>query len=347
MRDFERALKRRLKSHVPDLGAVTPGLVIEVIKRGEVKAHLRIGQTYQYYDLASLTKIIFSATAWMRWMAKSGFDERLPAYYFLPWWRHRSVTVKSLLTHSAGLTWWKPYYRHLRGPLTPESRWRQLPEFLTGRPGTTRKAVYSDLDLFMLGFVLEELEQKSLLQIWNEIRADFNLEHTQFNEGNRPHHARALYAPTELCPWRERKMQGEVHDENAWALGGVAPHAGLFSDVGDVTKWALHLRKALRGESSLFGGGDTAKAFTERQISRTVGDWGYLFMKPSQTNPSCGRSFSKKSFGHTGFTGTSLWIDPVRDLIVVILSNRIDPTRLNRRFLHLRPQIHDWICELL
>ena len=347
MRDFERALKKKIRKEVPDLKSVTPSLAIEVHRKGELKAHMTIGDTYRYYDVASLTKILFSASAWMRWVSQSDFDLHLPAYYFLTWWRHRSVTVAELMTHTAGLTWWQPFYKKMKGANEPDHRWPQLQRYLrAGKPHKTKKAVYSDLDLFLLGFVLEELKQKSLLEIWQEIREDIGFENMFFQPNNHRIHAQADYAPTEWCGWRKRLIQGEVHDENAWALGGVAPHSGLFSTIHDVSKWALTLRRALNGEETAFGSPEVVKQFTERQIKTTKGDWGYLFMKPSLKSSS-GRYFSRHSYGHTGFTGTSIWMDPTQDLIVVILSNRIFPTRENEAFKELRPRLHDWICELL
>src|SRR5262245_35032754 len=98
MRNFERNLKNKIRYEIADLSEITPGLHIEVIRKGEVRANLRIGDTYQYYDLASLTKILFSATAWTRWVSKSDFDLNLPAYFFLTWWHHRKTSVKSLMT---------------------------------------------------------------------------------------------------------------------------------------------------------------------------------------------------------------------------------------------------------
>lgn len=347
MRDFERALKKKIRKEVPDLKAIAPSIAIEVHQKGELKAHMMIGKTYRYYDLASLTKILFTATAWIRWVSQSDFDLNLPAFYFLPWWRHRNVTIAELMTHSAGLTWWQPFYKKMTGSLDPDHRWRQMKKYLcAGRPHKGRKAVYSDLDLFLLGFVLEELKQKSLLEIWQEIRSEMGLENMFFQPHNHRLHALVDYAPTEVCVWRKRPVQGEVHDENAWALGGVAPHSGLFSTVHDVSKWALALRKALIGEETPFGSSAVAQAFTARQLKKSKGDWGYLFMKPSEKS-SAGRYFCHKAYGHTGFTGTSVWMDPIQDLIVVILSNRTFPTRDNEAFKALRPRLHDWICELL
>src|SRR5689334_1939677 len=98
MRKLESKLYERIKKEIPDLKAYTPGLLIEVIHKGKLQAHINLGDTYRYYDLASLTKIIFSATAWMRWVSRSDFDLDLPAFYFLPWWRHRNISVRNLMT---------------------------------------------------------------------------------------------------------------------------------------------------------------------------------------------------------------------------------------------------------
>ncbi|MGZ3723862.1 MAG: serine hydrolase, partial [Bdellovibrionales bacterium] len=142
-------------------------------------------------------------------------------------------------------------------------------------------------------------------------------------------------------------LQGEVHDDNTWALAGVAPHAGLFAPIEAVSDWGLKLRAAVLHDSKRFGDPKMVRRFVTRQIPPQVGDWGLCFMKPTKGAASCGRYFSPKSFGHTGFTGTSLWMDPIHDVLVVILSNRVHPTRDNKSFALLRPKLHDWIRELL
>jgi serine-type D-Ala-D-Ala carboxypeptidase len=347
MRALEKALTKKIKTEIPELDAITPGMMIEVFKKGEIQAHLHVGETSSYYDLASLTKLLFSATAWMRWVGKADFDLNLPVRYFLPWWKSKDTLITELMTHSAGLNWWQPYYKSLKGPNRFDHRWPQMQALLEkGTPGPKGKSVYSDLDLFVLGFLIQELEQKSINEIWTGIAEELGLHHMHYHVNNKPVYSKGLYAPTEQCDWRKKVLQGEVHDENTWALGGVAPHSGLFSNIHDVSRWALLLRKAHRGENDHFGSQAIVRNFTKRQLPKTNGAWGYLFMKPSQ-RASCGRHFSKLSFGHTGFTGTSIWMDPVKDLIVVILSNRVYPTRKNQQFVQLRPYIHDWICELL
>ena len=192
------------------------------------------------------------------------------------------------------------------------------------------------------------MTEKDFLSLWERTAERLALHDVFFHPGNRPIHARHRYAPTERCPWRRRVMQGEVHDENAWALAGVAPHAGLFASLEGVSDWGLKLRAGcLALQSSRFPSSAMVRRFTGRRVPRAIGDWGLGFMKPSLGRATCGRYFSASSFGHTGFTGTSLWFDPVQDLLVVILSNRVHPTRKNQRFTEVRPLLHNWICELL
>lgn len=351
MNSAEKKLFQKIINYQPELVEITPGLQIVAFQRGRRFIDIEVGETYPYYDLASLTKILFSATVWMRWVSLSKMDLQMPIHFFLPWWRNPKTTVFQLMTHTAGLTWWKPFYKELHGRMEPSLRWRQLERLLAKtRPKAkaNENAIYSDIDLYVLGFLMEALLQKDLYTLWLEVQDGIGLDHTQFHPRNRPVYARRNYAPTERCSWRKKTLQGEVHDENAWALGGVAPHAGLFGSLSDVSSWALQLRRAYLGsDKTYFGRSDVVREFVGRRLPRTRGDWGLCFMKPSKGRASCGRHFSLDSFGHTGFTGTSLWIDPVKDLIVVILSNRVHPTRENRKFVELRPRLHDWICELL
>jgi CubicO group peptidase (beta-lactamase class C family) len=347
MNPFERALTDRFES--VSLPEFTPGVVVDVHERGRRRGLVRVGQTYDFYDLASLTKILFTASAAMRFFSEEPAALETPVRDFLPWWRSLGTTPARLLTHTAGLEWWKPYYKVLTGPLSPEARWPQLLELLSGlNAKRVTKAIYSDLDLWMMGAFLEACTGLSLLEMWEQNASVLNLENLFFHPGNIPRFARDRYAPTEKCAWRGRVLQGEVHDENCWALAGIAPHAGLFGSVEAVSDWGLKLRQAFRGEDrSGFGEVEMVHRFVGRRLPHALGDWGYGFMKPSPGRASCGRQFHADSFGHTGFTGTSLWFDPVKDLLVVVLSNRVHPTRANTRFLQLRPQIHDWVCDLL
>jgi CubicO group peptidase (beta-lactamase class C family) len=127
----------------------------------------------------------------------------------------------------------------------------------------------------------------------------------------------------------------------------VSTHAGLFGSIDDLACYGLQLRAQLRGLAGARVSQATAQLFAQRAIAREVGDWALGFMMPSPQGASCGRYFSPESIGHTGFTGTSIWYDPTRDLLVTILSNRVFSGRENKGFLTLRPQMHDWVVESL
>jgi CubicO group peptidase (beta-lactamase class C family) len=294
------------------------------------------------------------------------------------------ATVARLLSHSAGLAWWEHFYERIDISLPRDQRWAQMRELLAASiersaaaagphsagaaggpaaaPGgiaSPPKAVYSDLDFISLGFILNEAYQAPLLEIWAETRERLRLDAVDFHPDNQPIRARAQYAPTEvggfrvglplnLAPqWGEGgALQGEVHDENAWALGGVAPHSGLFGDLAGLTRYGLALRKALMGDRvSGFPKPETVQRFARRAVPQASGDWALGFMLPARHGSSAGRYFSPRSIGHTGFTGTSLWLDPRRDLLVTILSNRVCPTRENKMFVELRGRLHNWCVE--
>jgi CubicO group peptidase (beta-lactamase class C family) len=350
MNSFEKRLVRKLSDEVPDLAQITPGLMIDVFCKGRRKGQLALGKTYDFYDLASLTKIIFTASCSMQHFAQFPRELKQPISEILPWWRGQTTPFQ-LLTHTAGLDWWQPYYKKLKGPMRHQQRWAALEKLLANakskRPESNGKAVYSDLDLWMLGAYLQARRQMPLLQLWQSVHDGMGLKNIFFNIDNKTKIAKSRFAPTEDCKWRKRVLQGEVHDENTWALGGVAPHAGLFGDLESVSDYALKLRSSFLGLPRAVLPRASVRAFTRRRLPRVQGDWGLCFMKPSKGKASCGRHFHATSFGHTGFTGTSIWFDPKQDLLVVVLSNRVHPTRDNQAFVQLRPRLHDWICELL
>ncbi len=354
MNSFERKLSQRIKSEIDNLSAITPGVVIDVYERGRRRGLVRAGKTYKYYDLASLTKIIFTATASLHYFSDHRRELNRPIREKLEWLKLRATPFE-LLSHTAGLEWWLPMYKRIsKGPMDPVLRWALLErELARVKPMRRSKAVYSDPDIWMMGAFLREANGFELLDLWEETASRVGVRDLFFHPRNKPRYKRSLYAPTERCPWRGRILRGEVHDENCWSLGGVSSHAGLFGTVDGVASWGLQLRKAwLAGATRGIGAGkfgDPAlvRHFTGRRIPRKVGDWGLCFMKPSRPIASCGKYFGVDSFGHTGFTGTSFWYDPKRDLMVTILSNRVHPTRKNEKFLSLRRQLHDWVVESL
>ena len=157
------------------------------------------------------------------------------------------------------------------------------------------------------------------------------------------HQERSRYAATEQCPWREKVLWGEVHDGNAWAMGGVAGHAGLFSTAADVMRFAEEMLAADRGESSVFPQ-QLSQEFFRRQEIPEGSDWALGWDTPTQGQSTSGQHFSPRSIGHTGFTGTSLWIDLEEGMIVVLLANRVHLVAKRSRF-ELRPLVHDLIWE--
>jgi CubicO group peptidase (beta-lactamase class C family) len=176
-----------------------------------------------------------------------------------------------------------------------------------------------------------------------EIFAPLGMKSSLFNP---PRSLRAQIAPTEQDDtYRKRLIQGEVHDENAWAMGGVAGHAGLFSTAGDVATFAqMMLNGGIYAQRRLLAR-STINAFTARM---TIGDSARALGWDVPVDPSSsGHYFSPNSFGHTGFTGTSLWIDPERKLFIVLLTNRVNPTRANDKIRQVRPALHDAVIQSL
>lgn len=341
---LERQLSEKIQSCIRD---VTPGLVVRAYHGGRQVLDLAIGETYPYYDFASLTKIIFTVQAAMvafergRWNLESRVGD------WVPWFPAPNLRLTQLLTHSTGLEAWRPIYKELDLERTSEERRDQLKALLIQSPRSEEGvSVYSDVGMLLMGFVLERLFDRPLLEIWTEIKDEFYDGTTlDFHPENKAPLKLSYYAPTEECPWRKRLIQGEVHDENAWALGGVSTHAGLFGSIDDLGWYLLNLRAHILGIGRSAIKMKTARIFTTRAQPEGQGDWALGFMMPTPGASSSGSYFSLNSVGHTGFTGTSAWFDPKSDLAVALLSNRVLYGRENHRFKHLRPQIHDWIVE--
>lgn len=359
MNKLEKTIKKKIEEITGgDIAAYTPSLDIEVYHRGRKAARLHFGEKVKYYDLASLTKILFTVSAFMRLVDERKINVGDGIYQYLSWWPYKKTTIAQVLSHSAGLSWWAPFYKMIGFkksgsqvvPKLSATQARDLVrKFLAKQKlSKEKKAVYSDLDFILLGFVLESATGLTLSELWQQLNRRLKLRSLHFCEGNRPKFKRQDYAPTEKCPWRKKVLRGEVHDDNTWAWGGVSTHAGLFGKISDVSRWGLLLRKAYYSKGgSVLANHKTARLFAERALSPRVGDWALGFMMPSRKDSTAGRYFSKKSIGHTGFTGTSLWFDPEKDLLVVVCANRVHPTRDNVKFRTLRPLIHDIIVQSL
>ena len=302
------------------------------------------------FDLASLTKPIATATLAMRAIDAGTLRLEDRVADRLTEWRgedRAAVTIQDLLEHASGLTAYLPFFRDHQGRAEFERAICTLP--LEYAPRT--QSVYSDLGFMLLGFILADIGGPFAEQFEGifRLKAEATWAEATGAEATSltfspPRAWRGRTAPTELDTWRGRLLQGEVHDENAWALGGAAGHAGLFGTAPAVGGFARLIMRGLAGDSSL-AAPETLRRFTRRSTvpgsSRALG---WDTMLPTS---SCGTRLSPHAIGHTGFTGTSLWIDPDLNLYVVLLTNRVHPTRENNRITAVRRQVHDAVVETL
>lgn len=290
------------------------------------------------YDLASLTKIVATTATTMVLHREKLFDTSTPVHDHITAFRgelKERVRLEHLLTHSSGLPAWKPFYETHR---RREDILRAVAETPLERPPGTR-AVYSDLGAILWGACLERITGLNLAPLASDrVFYPLGMRDTMYRP---PETERPRCAPTELDEtYRLRLVQGEVHDENAHAMGGVSAHAGLFSTIEDMARFGREIVRGLRGESQIFPR-EIVELYTRRRnlvpgSSRALG-WDTR----SERGSSSGSYFSRGSFGHTGFTGTSLWIDPVRQIYAVLLTNRVHPTRANRKISAVRRAFHD------
>ncbi|MEO7273119.1 MAG: serine hydrolase domain-containing protein [Vicinamibacterales bacterium] len=305
------------------------------------------------FDLASLTKVIATASLAMRAVddQRLALEDRVAEW--IPAWTgsdREHVTIADLLEHASGLTAYLPFYVDHTRRIDFEPAICGLP--LEYPPRT--RSIYSDLGFILLGFILEDAQppragytgapgtadpERRLQAQFGPVARSFTGEPLAFNP---PRSWRDRTAPTEVDPWRGRLLVGEVHDENAWALGGAGGHAGLFGTVGAVGDFARAVLATITGTPTL-GMPETMRRFMARSAvpgsSRALG---WDTMLPTS---SCGRKMSASAIGHTGFTGTSLWIDWERDLYVALLTNRVHPSRDAEQLRALRPHLHDAAVE--
>jgi CubicO group peptidase (beta-lactamase class C family) len=306
------------------------------------------------FDLASLTKPLCTSllTMIMAQKGKLDLDQSLGTWFDpLGDPAKRRITVRQLLSNRSGLPGWRPYYQEYpqdRHPISAdEMAQRILAEPLEMSPGASE--IYSDLGFILLGSILERAAGLSLDRLFREELAQpLGLRHMGYRRISGRQGGAAgtegTTAATEYCDWRKRVLVGEVHDENCHLSGGVAGHAGLFSTAGDVDRVAAELFEASRGRSELFWAA-SVKTFFARQGSPARGTWALGWDTPSETDSAAGRYYSKNSFGHNGFTGTSLWMDFDRSISVVFLTNRVHPSRENTAIRALRPRVHDAVFQ--
>jgi uncharacterized protein YbbC (DUF1343 family)/CubicO group peptidase (beta-lactamase class C family) len=295
------------------------------------------------YDLASLTKVVATTTMTMILVNEGRLDLDRPVRDFLPGFQgpgKEAVTVRHLLTHSSGLDATAPLYKELRGREAFLERIEAMD--LAYVPGS--RSVYSDLGVILLGEILERVAGQPLDAFVRErVLQPLGMRDTMFQP---PPELRPRIAPTEFDPWRGRLVHGEVHDENAFAMGGVAPHAGLFSTAGDLARFAQMLLNGGVLNGRRIVSRETVGLFT-RRAGIPGSDRALGWDTKSAEGSSAGTLFSSRSYGHTGFTGTSVWIDPERQLYVILLTNRVHPTRENQLIREARPAVADAVVRAL
>jgi CubicO group peptidase (beta-lactamase class C family) len=343
-----------------------PGACIEVGRHDRVVWNAALGRlTYDpdapsataetVFDLASLTKVIATTTLVMRHLDAGRLKLQDPVVNWLRYWRgqdRETVTVGDLLAHSSGLSAYLPFYRDYTGRAEFEHAICTLPLEYTPRT----QAVYSDLGFMLLGFIVEDAAPagyayggaagafdpaSALAEQFHRIAAFLTPDPLTFNP---PRAWRSRCAPTEIDPWRGRLLVGEVHDENCWALGGAAGHAGLFGTAAAVGSFGRAFLRTVRGELLLAQLTTVHEFIRKREVPGSSRALGWDTMLPSS---SCGTLMSPTAVGHTGFTGTSLWIDWERDLYVVLLTNRVNPTRDNNAIREVRPKVHDAVIQVI
>ena len=318
------------------------------------------------FDLSSLTKVLATTFAVMLLVndGKLKLDDRV-ARMFPTFGVHGKdrVTFRHLLAHCSGLPSWRPFHSMIadieRGgrvnfTTSPGAReWvyeeihRQKPE---APPAT--KAVYSDLNFIALGETIEHIAAVPLQRFFQErIARPLRLRATGFIDLSTARFSKLepvseMFAATENCPSRHRLLVGEVDDENAYAMGGVAGHAGLFAPVREVDRIAAELLACYHGRSD-FLPQIVVGEFWTRDSTAPGSTWALGWDTPSPAHSSSGHHFPASAVGHLGFTGTSIWIDPDREIAVSILTNRVHPYRENQAIREFRPKVHDLIMEAI
>jgi CubicO group peptidase (beta-lactamase class C family) len=342
---------------------VVPGLVVLAGTAGQVVFHEAFGSRQvepevlpttprTVYDLASLTKALVTSLLALRAVqdGRINLDDRVATHS--PHFRgadRAQVTIRQLLCHASGLPAHTDLWKSVATAGTPGARDSVVALAaatpLGCLPGT--RSLYSDLGFILLGDLLERVHGDRLDRLaTREIFAPLGLPSLSFAPG--PHSPDGPVAPTERCPVRGRLLAGEVHDLNAWAMGGVAGHAGLFGHAADVGTLCAALCQIWRGQGGASAG--MGALALDRDLLRTFwspcgvagSTWRLGWDGPAASASLAGERISRAAVGHLGFTGTSLWIDPARAVFVVVLSNRVHPAvRDDPRFRTLRPALND------
>lgn len=377
---FGRALAEKIFSGASLLVA-KPHSILFHQTWGRTRRRGRLVDSDTLFDLASLTKPLITTPLCMRAIAEDKFslDKTLLKYFpeRLLGAAKSSISFRHLLSHSSGLPAYRPFFQELI-TIAPADRQGVLTTLilrtpLDAPPGTV--SCYSDLGFMLLPVFLERVYDKP----FGQLAAEFLFEPLHLNlmkpkvggssdlpSGNpaalgfRPLRVPSdptlspkkspapgrIFAATEYCPWRQRLLIGEVHDEHAYCLGGVAPHAGLFGTAHGVYRLLMFLWDIYSGRMTHPSlPAEIVREFWTRPAIVPGSTWMLGFDSPSPQHSSAGDYFSPHSVGHLGFTGTSFWFDLEREILVILLTNRVHPTRENERLKSFRPLVHNLVME--
>ncbi len=311
------------------------------------------------FDIASLTKPLATAAAILLLIQEGKLDLEDPVSKYLPEFSSgdkTDVRLFHLLNHASGLPDWRPYYQSITkkgdgfsGSLEAKKQVYQMArnEPLIAAPGA--QSLYSDIGFMLLGEIIEQasgmaLDQFCEANIFSHLDTDrpcfVPLRHPGFDRLTQ------AIAATEDLKWRGGLIRGTVHDDNAYAMGGIAGHAGLFATARGVYRLLQLWQKSIQGEGPFDQ--TIASRFVKRQQETGFpkdASWALGWDTPSRPISSSGRFFSDESFGHLGYTGTSIWVDQTHDLTVILLTNRVHPSHENKKILSFRPELHDVIFK--
>ncbi len=357
---------------------VFPGAVLLVGRGGEVLYHKAVGcrsllpemtemTTDIVFDVSSLTKVVVTTTLLMQLVGKGLLDiNRRLSRVFQTFGTHgkEQMTIRHLLAHCSGYPATMPFYKQIAkansgekaGVMTSRGAVEMIyNEIFRARlenlPGRVTK--YSDIGFILLGDAIEVVSGGKYLDklAYEQIFSPLSLRSSGFidlskirRRGVAP--VTEVIAPTADCPWRGKILCGEVHDDNAWAMGGVAGHAGLFATAADLHIFASEMIRSYLGKGTLVER-DVVREFWKQDGTVPESTWGLGWDTRTPQQSSSGRYFSKNAVGHLGYTGCSLWIDPERELDVILLSNRVHPSTENQAIREFRPLIHDLVMSTL
>jgi CubicO group peptidase (beta-lactamase class C family) len=349
-RDFSR-LETLMNQAVRD--SVFPGASIAVLYRGKVVFHRAFGHLTYYprsapvdtttiYDAASLTKAVVTTSIVMQLVERDSLDLRAPVARYLPGFAAAGkghITIEQLMRHNSGLRAHAFYAKTCR---TPGELFRSIEnDSLNYKPGT--KTEYSDLGFITLGRIIESLTGNSLPENFHaRFSGPLGMGSSMFNP---PTELLPCIAPTQPdATWPLSTPRPLVNDQNAALLCGAAGHAGLFTTTGDLCRMVSMLMNRGSYSSRFFMKPETVRMFLRKTAAPRAIGWDMVTPGGSS---SAGNRFSSSSWGHLGYTGTSIWVDPEKELAVILLSNRVWPTEANIKIRKFRPILHDTVVECI